>query len=242
MKKGVNVLFALVLVLSIVMVTSPQKVEAISVVDPSLAEGVWSTGTEVMVDLTAAPAPAWLQLMAKGVILPAAATICHPFRGGQFGWTADIRQLVDGKWIKVATTQGWVPTREGKFTACAIAPAAGTYAFFAYYKVPDKVVDACNYSTASWDAGVFYNGEVWYFYAEVDNLPVGVMVTYDVVVPDFNLSVDSHGSATTYLDDPYVYADFTANPLSWEQSWTQVTLRISAEGCSKNVVVPFPES
>jgi hypothetical protein len=138
MKKGFSVLFVLVMVLSFVLVSPVKQAAAISIID-GVADGDWSTGTGVSVDLSAAPAPAWLQLMDKGVTLPAAVTVCHPFRGGQFGWVAEIRQLVDGKWVKLATTLTWVPTTEGKLFVCADAPAAGTYALFAYYPLPVEV-------------------------------------------------------------------------------------------------------
>ncbi|KAF0146887.1 MAG: Uncharacterized protein FD187_3177, partial [bacterium] len=135
-------------------------------------------GAEVAIDLEAAPAPAWLQLLAKGLKIEAPARICHPFRGGQFGWTADIRRLVNGKWVKLATSADWVPSREGKFTACAQAPAAGTYALFGYYKTPEKVAAVCSYDTSDWyvDFWLPEGYEDLYLYAGVDNLPDGVLV------------------------------------------------------------------
>jgi hypothetical protein len=100
--------------------------------------GTWSAGTETPIDLTAAPAPyPWLQLLGNGAVLTAPGKLCRDFRGGQFGWTADIRELVNGKWIKVPTTQGWLNGEEAPYTACAVAPSAGTYAFFAYYTEPE---------------------------------------------------------------------------------------------------------
>lgn len=109
------------------------------VVPPARVNGVsagdWSSGLEVPVDLTQNPAPEWLQLMDDGVSITAPGIICHPFRGGRFGWVAEIRQLVDGNWVKVLTTMSRL-TAEGEMIACAEAPAAGTYALFGYYTGP----------------------------------------------------------------------------------------------------------
>ena len=65
-----------------------------------------------------------------------AGKICHPFRGGQFKWVGDIRRLVDGKWIKVTTTQGWLDGPESTYQICAQAPDKGIYSLFAYYTGP----------------------------------------------------------------------------------------------------------
>ena len=80
---------------------------------PDSESGGWTTGTEVEIDLAANPAPAWLQLFGKGVVISAPQKICHEFRIGQYDWIADIRQWVGGEWKKVPTTQGWVPSEEG---------------------------------------------------------------------------------------------------------------------------------
>lgn len=97
-----------------------------------ISAGDWSTGSNIVINLTQNPAPEWLQLMDNGVNIATPGTICHPFRGGRFGWVADIRQLVDGKWVKVPTTLSRL-TAEGEMVACAEASAAGTYALFGYY-------------------------------------------------------------------------------------------------------------
>lgn len=106
------------------------------VIKPARVNGVsagdWTSGIEVPIDLKQNPAPEWLQLMDDGVSITTPGIICHPFRGGRFGWVADIRQLVDGKWVKVLTTLSRL-TPEGEMIACADATAAGTYALFGYY-------------------------------------------------------------------------------------------------------------
>lgn len=98
-----------------------------------VADGAWSTGREVTLDIAA---NLELQSFGNGVVITAPAEICHAFSGGQFGWVAVIRRFVDGVWVKVPTTQGWIPNTEGTYTACAQAPSAGTYALFAYYVRP----------------------------------------------------------------------------------------------------------
>ncbi|MCX6054254.1 MAG: hypothetical protein NTZ74_04935 [Chloroflexi bacterium] len=137
MKKLIHALLTIVMVFGISLINAPKTVSAIDTFIsnplPSIATGLWSTGTAVDINLTAAPAPIWLTLLTRGIKITAPGTICHPFRGGQFGWTGDIRQLVDGKWVKVATINSWVPTKEGTFTSCAKAPAAGTYALFGFF-------------------------------------------------------------------------------------------------------------
>jgi hypothetical protein len=94
--------------------------------------------------------------------LTAAGQVCHPFRGGQFGWVGDIRQLVGKDWVKVPTTQGFLFGSDGSYFACAAAPAAGTYAFFAYFdesRVPKPVFNqkVCQYG--DWVAYFWYHGD-----------------------------------------------------------------------------------
>ncbi len=94
----------------------------------------WNTGDEYQLDLSVAPPPnEWLEAPYKGVEVTEPGTICHPFRKGTYGWTGSIYQLVDGNWVKLPTTLAWIPNEEGTFTACAVAPAPGKYAFFGYY-------------------------------------------------------------------------------------------------------------
>jgi len=102
-----------------------------------VSAGEWSRGTGVPIDLMQNPAPEWLQLMDEGVSITTPGIICHPFRGARFGWVAEIRQLVDGKWVIVPTTVSQL-TAEGEMAACAEAPAAGTYALFGFYSGPSR--------------------------------------------------------------------------------------------------------
>ena len=81
-------------------------------------------------ELVKPAAPIGQILLSSGIETSGGATICFPFRGGQFGWVGQIRQLIDSTWVPLATYTAWIPTTEGKLMACAVAPAAGTYALF----------------------------------------------------------------------------------------------------------------
>ncbi|MCX6054253.1 MAG: hypothetical protein NTZ74_04930 [Chloroflexi bacterium] len=139
MKKLIYALLTIVMVLGISLINAPKTVSADDTILTnnlsSVALGVWSKGTEVNINLKAAPAPSGLTLLARGVKITAGGTICHPLNGGPFGWTGDIRQLVNGKWVKLATTDKNMPTFEGVVTSCAKAPAAGTYALFGFFDI-----------------------------------------------------------------------------------------------------------
>lgn len=115
---------------------------AIEAVDSGIANGSWQIksgeGTEVDITSAASTAPGWLQLLStNGVSMSIGGQICHPLRGGQFGWVGQIRMLKDGEWVKVPTVNGWVPDKEGAFMACAEIEAAGTYALFGYFVAPE---------------------------------------------------------------------------------------------------------
>lgn len=137
MRRLTKAAIVIVFVLGLVLGIAPQKVQALPPPTPSIADGTWNTGVETPIDLTLHPAPyAWYQLPAAGVTISAPGTICHEFRGGQFGWVADVRELVNGTWVKVETTQGWLNGNEAAYAVCATAPEAGTYALFTYYIKP----------------------------------------------------------------------------------------------------------
>lgn len=236
-----------VFVLSLAFAAGPSTVQATS--SEGVAPGSWDSSgvpsSEIPMYLVTTPGPAWLQLLTNGLELSAPATICHPFRGAQFGWTGEIRMLDGDTWVKLPTTVKWTPTGEGKFIACATAPAAGTYALFGYFDKAKAPVIApvigpvveCKYDTSAWSVSIFGGSEV-YFSARVDNIPADTLVTYRVIVPDFNLIVATTGSTLSHGTIGYMYADFNEQ-LVWEQPWTQVTLRISALGCSKDVVYEY---
>lgn len=138
-----GIVFALVITMVIVAV--PGKVSAgtnLFFSSPDIAPGLWTwtsgaTGSEVLPDTLTVPAPAWRLLKTNGLVLSGPAYICHEFTGDQVGWVGDIYMLNGDTWTKLVTTLEWVPTIEGHQMACAQAPAAGTYALFAYWEKPD---------------------------------------------------------------------------------------------------------
>ena len=165
MKKIVRIILAIVFIFGIILASAPQYALAKSnPSDPTpngapnllIAGGSWTSGSEADVTALVGTAPTWLQWLANGVKITEAGKICHPLRGGQFGWVGIIMQYKNGQWVKLATTNDWVPNKEGEFMACAQAPAAGTYALFGYWIRPAGYVEApasaCNYSTTDWTA------------------------------------------------------------------------------------------
>jgi hypothetical protein len=132
MKKIVLMVSVISIIVLSLTLFSTRSVEAFFI--PTVKPEVWDTGTEYPLDLTTTPPPnEWLQALSRGVEVTEPGTICHPFRKGPFGWTGSIYQLVDDTWVKLPTTLAWIPDEEGVFTACAVAPAPGKYAFFGYY-------------------------------------------------------------------------------------------------------------
>jgi len=200
----------------------------------------WNTGTDVSIDLAVNPAPAtWMQLYGSGVKIDSATTICHPFREGGYGWTPVIYQLAENGWVALETSN----TRandESEYQACAMAPAAGTYALFMYYTKPANK-SACQYDTsewymAYWDASsdpMYPDADGYYLYAYVPNLPVGTKVTYKLLKGFDGLVVASKGSAISYeyWDSGIIYADFMASPLVAYEYGTAI-FQISAAGCT----------
>jgi len=137
MKKGIWLIFVLLFVIGLMAIGTPRIVQAQPIhTAVVLASGDWSSGTPVDVNFTDNPAPSWMQLLTSPVKVTEAGKICHDFRGGQFGWVGEIRQLVDGQWLKVPVTIGWVPSTEGAFMICADVSSAGTYALFGFYNPP----------------------------------------------------------------------------------------------------------
>jgi len=141
MKKVISLLFITALFATLFIFT-PVTASAIFRVTPTPENEVWYwdnadvTGEVLpMYTITSVPRE-WYQLKADGLKIDGPAKICRPFRAGRFGWVGEIFQLVDGAWVKLPTTAAWVPDAEGKYTVCAQAPAAGTYALFGYWVKP----------------------------------------------------------------------------------------------------------
>lgn len=148
MKKLTRSMVMIILLIGLLINSAPTKVSAIvespKYSPPSgIANGSWEwndtsvLGYEVDINLNSTPNSPWLQLLSKGVVLSGSSEICHPFQGGQFGWTGEIYELKGETWQKLTTTNKWVPDEEGQFMSCANAPEAGTYALFGYYIKPE---------------------------------------------------------------------------------------------------------
>lgn len=250
MKKIVNVSISVVLVL-VFLLANLQKHTVAAATKPLVAEGTWSTGMEVEVDLTTTSAPTWMQLLTKGVKITTPAKICHPFRGGKYHWVGEIRQLVKGIWVKLPTVSDWVPSTEGVFTACAQAPAAGTYALFGYYNGPLEIArdnpggNPFDCSTVVWDA--FLSGFVehpvdlptYYFIPYFLNVPFGTPVTYTVtsIVPDNIIGGTLTGYGTTG-DNGVVFFGLDQLTKSFDDPWPTITVDFSLLGCTFTKVFP----
>lgn len=154
MKKQIKISITIALVLTMLVVMIPGNVNAISLSPrPEIAPGSWIftsdvVGSEVQPDTLTTPAPTWRLLITNGLVLSGPSRICHEFTGYQVGWMGDIYMETGDAWTKLATTIEWVPTTEGHLMACAQAPAAGTYALFAYWDKPDGW-QSCTTSFAS---------------------------------------------------------------------------------------------
>jgi hypothetical protein len=143
MRKFFSLTFVLVLVLGLFFTGNSKSVSAeLRPPSPGIAPGDWEwtsadvVGDEVaMEDVLTTPAP-WLKLITKGLEVKAPATICHSFRGAQFGWFGSIYKLEGETWVKLVTTTEWLPTTEGRLMACTKAASAGVYALFGYWVKP----------------------------------------------------------------------------------------------------------
>jgi hypothetical protein len=163
-KELTRVAIALLLVLGFAFSIAPHAVQAKDA-EPNtgIAGEGWTTGTGVDVSNLTNGIPVWLQLLStEGVSLTAASQICHPLRGGQFGWVGEIWEYKNDRWVKLDTTNGWVPSVEGNYMSCAKAPEAGVYALFGYYVQPAYVAPQHHVkppfdcSTLNWDVHVQY--------------------------------------------------------------------------------------
>lgn len=141
MKKVLIVVLGFAMVFTMIFAGSTKVVSAVGDVHhgtEGIADGRWVgvatslTAKEVNVS-SYALAPATLTLLTWGIKVTTAQTICHPFRGGQYGWVGHISEFSEGKWVNVPTTNAWVPNKEGLYMSCAKATHAGTYALFAVY-------------------------------------------------------------------------------------------------------------
>ncbi len=99
-----------------------------------VADGDWTSGQDSGGDLSKVKPPkSYLQLLGEEVEATNKGMICHPFHGGQFGWTGRIYMLDNGQWIPAKTFFMWYPDAEGEFMACTNAQPGGIYALFGSY-------------------------------------------------------------------------------------------------------------
>ena len=197
------------------------------------AEGVF--GEEVpMVKITTTPRE-WYQLRSNGLKVDGATRICHGFDDGRYGWTGEIFRLVEDAWVKLPTTVGWVPTEEGHYMACAMAPAAGTYALFGYFdkaKAPVKQgLPVCD----SWGSGLAstWIPPTFFSYDAYINVPESafVPVTYTVIDSNYPLSGDL---TATVLADISGHADFEGYQWQILVPWTHpifFTIHVETPDC-----------
>jgi hypothetical protein len=81
------------------------------------------------------PTDDYALLQSDAVKISGYTRICHPYPGGQIGWTPEVRALTPLGWVVVPTESGWEPDEEGQYMACAnVIP--GTYAVFGYWEKP----------------------------------------------------------------------------------------------------------
>jgi hypothetical protein len=204
-----------------------------------IADGSWSLGQYADVTTLAASAPQWMQLLTDGVKLTSAVRICHPFHGGQFGWVGEIRQYKNGEWFKLKTTNDWVPNQEGEFLSCADAPSAGTYALFGYWIRPAGYVESgepspnwCAYSTDQWDISLkWIEGLHYNFYADVSNLPDETLLSYEFIGDHSKLEGPDSASGEVVSGEVEFVDQY------FDNSWSIVTVKISALGCSKEITL-----
>ena len=111
----------------------PSETPTVGIQEPGIADGDWTTGKGISVDLSRTKIPGDLQMLGGAVTATTMGQICHPFRGGTYGWTGSIYKLQGTKWKRVNTYFMWVPDKEGTFMACTYGNMGETYALFGEY-------------------------------------------------------------------------------------------------------------
>jgi hypothetical protein len=254
MKKTVVLLFIGIFILSACFISAPKAVQASST---KLVNSGWSTGTEVDINLEAAPAPfTWMQLLdSDGVKIDAPTTICHPIEPSKYGWVVTIYQLTGKSWTALNTTYAWMPDEEGSYNACAVTYTAGTYALFGYYDEPRDLTklnsDECDFEFS----GMYEDYGPWMlpapnsfglvFILPEDMFSLGDSVNYSLshVSPSDALAGNFSGSTTV---DPFFIgqAAFVPGPLTYSSEYEgditfDVHLYFPAQQCSKNVHIEY---
>ncbi len=242
MKKIVRVVLAIVFVFGIILASAPQYAlaktdpESTATPKPLIAAGAWTSGSAVDVSGLVGSAPTWLQWLANGVKVTEAGKICHPMRGGQFGWVGQIMQYKNGEWIKLTTTNDWVPNKEGEFMSCAQAPAAGTYALFGYWIRPAGYVEAAkapasvNCADLVWGT-IDLDSGTWTFTGIVSGLPSGTRIDLSVNAASLPAGISITGTTSTSTDNSA--GDFTlTTAFSATPDYLDVTFTVPTYGCT----------
>lgn len=201
----------------------------------NVSDGAWKwtgavTATEISKEKITTPNVSWRQLLSDGLSISGPARICHPFRGGLFGWTGEIYELKGDSWRKLETTTEWVPDEEGEYMACAYAPEAGTYALFGAYHAPDTDKVCGKYWLTRLDAEMTPDGG-YLFYGTIYPNNENVLVSYKFsnIKPDPSVIWGATSASTYtgaggdfYFTDP-VYIDL--------ENVTGFTQKFYIDGC-----------
>jgi hypothetical protein len=216
-RSWVSISTAVIVVITFFATTIPGTASAYGIIQqPDIADGSWSGGQEIPLVLEGSTYPDWLQVMntpALQVTTPG--QICHPFRGGQYGWVASIRQLTNGQWVKLQTIQGWMGDTEGSYMACTDAQGAGTYALFGYFDEslapePQVEVEAVSFSLFS-------------FFDESQSLEAQIDAggcQYEYWTAYFWYHDDSYDWTPGYSLEVYLGEDASVFPLGMEVTYT----------------------
>lgn len=228
----------IVFVLAGVIVSIGLSLLSTRVTAAGVANGTWSKGKEVALDLKP---NAELQNFGSGVVVTEPTEICHEFSGGQFGWVASIRKWVDGAWVKIPTTQGWVPSTEGSYMACAQAPSAGTYALFAYYIRPENAQDdtpagfpACQGVTIEGKLQTYHKDDIELSLDQFTGITPGDPWTFEILsfkYDDIEVEVDTYTNDLNYDADKILYNKI----LTVSTAVNNASIRVNTPTCYVNV-------
>lgn len=181
MKKYLYLTSLIVAVAAVFLLSSPAHVSALAVeppVKPANGNWIWDdtdvTGTIIpQYQLAETYDPDYAVLQSQGLHISGPAQICHPYRGGQFGWNAEIRVLTNTGWQQVPTVNEWVPDEEGQYMTCAQAWYSGTYAVFGYWEKPDGwMAGLCPTVPANYDTLVFSLSELISMLPLIPEMPI----------------------------------------------------------------------
>jgi hypothetical protein len=147
------------------------------------------------------PTGGYALLQSDAVKVSGYTRICHPYRGGQYGWTSEIRTLTPLGWSAVPTESGWEPDEEGQYMTCAeVGP--GTYAVFGYWDKPAwwDMCPPAGYSTYVMDVTDF----LWFSPV----LPETLSITNFLFIPKYGKTCGPNGTIIFEDDSELDFTDF----------------------------------